>query len=245
MKCKYCGRELGPEEIICECGHAAGSSPQDERPEKTEIKQENVMTPDGRSLESLKKPAAKLSKGANAAIILAMAVVFAVGAFIVYKLIMGYDLRDEDSWKKIDKDSYSITLPGAMKESDDKKELDSDYERLGFFKAAKASVYISKADFNEDEKKMMRLRGVDGVRNWTLENAQNQKLNARKEGDLIIVELAVKQDDLVKGTDELWEISGTLITEEGMYQIDTYCAYTEMSKYAECMIKWIKSFELK
>lgn len=244
MKCEYCGRKLKDGELTCECGHAAGSSPKDERPQGAETKQESILTPDGRDLSSLKKPA-KLSKGANAAIILAMALFFAVGAFIIYKLIIGADLRDEDTWKKIDKDTFSITLPSAMKESDDKKELDADYEKLGFFKAGKASVYISKADFNEDEKKMLKLRGVEGVRNWTLENAQRQKLNARKEDDLIIVELAVRQDDLVKGTDELWQISGTLITEDCIYQIDAFCAYSEMKNYAECMLKWIKSFKVK
>ena len=244
MKCKYCGRELNPDELICECGHAAGSSPEDKSLQIADKKREAVMTPDGRSLESLQKPA-KLSKGANVVIFLVMAVVFAIGAFIIYKLIINADLRDEDTWKNIDKDGYSITLPGAMKESDDKKELDADYQKLGFFKANKASVYISKVDFNEDEKKMLKLRGVDGVRNWTLENAQQKKFNARKEGELIIVELAVRQEDLVKGTDELWQISGTLITEECIYQIDAYCAYSEMDKYAECMLKWIGSFKVK
>lgn len=232
MKCEFCGRELEPDELICECGHSAAEKNEDK--EKT---------------EKAKKPA-KSDKRKDALIFLIMAAAVGIIAFIVYKVIIGRDIRSEDSWETVKKDGYSITIPSVMKESSDVSEMDSDYTKLGFFKCADACVYISKADFNEDEKKIIKQRGVDGLRNWMLENAAEQSINGYKlspvqSGELIIVEYPVNQEDYVKDTDELWTVSATLLTDDCVYQIDAYCARSESEKYESSMVKWLESFRLE
>lgn len=231
MKCEVCGRELAPEETVCECGNVLKSEQSGEKKEKSA------------------KPK-KASKAVNAAIFLAMAVVMGVAAFFVYRLIITSDIRDKDNWHTVENENYSITIPKAMEESDDDVEIDSDFTKLGFFKCSKASVYISKAELNDEEQKQIKSEGLEVVINETVKKGKNQtingyEINPQKVGDLIIVEYPLVAEGYIKGEEELWAVSATLITEQSIYQIDAYCANDDAEDYQGAMVKWLESFKEK
>ena len=58
------------------------------------------------------------------------------------------DPLDEDTWRSVKKDGYSITLPKALEENDNINEDDPDFEKIGFFVCDTAAVYISKSELN-------------------------------------------------------------------------------------------------
>ena len=117
MKCKNCGREIKKGEIECECG-----APIEQ--EKAGDKNAKLTTPDGRDLSALEKPAVKKTD-ISPVILVVIAAVIAIIAFIIYKVIVGSDIRNKDNWKTVEKDTFSITIPKAMEESDDNVEVNS------------------------------------------------------------------------------------------------------------------------
>ena len=242
MKCKNCGREIKKGEIECECG-----APIEQ--EKAVDKNAKLTTPDGRDLSALEKPAVKKTD-ISPVILVVIAAVIAIIAFIIYKVIVGSDIRNKDNWKTVEKDTFSITIPKAMEESDDNVEVDSDYEKVGFFKCDKASVYISKAEFNEDEKKVVRNEGVQTLKRELINNGKKgnvmgYNLTPQERGDFIFVAYPVVAKGLVEGTDKVWAVSATLLTKECIYQIDAYCSNDDAEDYEGAMNKWLESFKLK
>ncbi len=243
MKCKNCGREIKKGELECECGTPI------EQAEAAAEKKSGLTTPDGRDLAALEKPAVKKTD-ISPVVLIAIAAVIAIIAFIVYKVIVGSDIRDKDNWKEVSTDTYTITLPKAMKKSNKNIETDTDFTKVDFYKCSKASVYISKAELNEDEKELLKKRGVSGMRTQAYENGKNQVVNGFKlspeiHGDFVIVEYPLDAQDYVDDEEELWAVSATLITEDCIYQIDAFCADEKKEDYAEVMTRWIESFKLK
>ena len=210
---------------------------------------EELKTPDGRSLASLEKPAA-MSRRTNVLIILAMAVVIGVIAFFVYKLIIGRDLNDEKGWKKFETDSFSITMPDVLKESDKISESDPDYTKLGFYTSEKIAVYVTKASLNEEEKSIVKSSGIDTIRKSMIRKGSEQMINGyhldpKQLGKVIYVEFPATKDGYIEVTDLLWEIDATLVTEDALYEVEVYCPEEDKDLYGESMLKWIESFEVK
>lgn len=190
------------------------------------------------------------SKATNALIIFVMAVVIGIAAFFVYKLIIDSDIRNKDNWKTVEKQEYSISVPKAMQESEDDIEIDSDYTKLGFFRCSKASVYISKAEFNEEEKNQIRSEGLEVIKNQMLKNGEKKeingyRLNPQQRGELIFVEYPVSAKDIVKGEEKLWVVSATLVTNQCIYQVDAYCASDDAEDYEGAMVGWLETFKIK
>ena len=240
MKCSSCGRELEEGTLVCECGQVVG----EEKGDSDELK-----TPDGRSLASLEKPSVS-SRRNNILIICAMAAVIGVIAFFVYKMIIGRELTDEKGWKEFETDSFSITMPDVLKESDEISETDPDYTKLGFYTSEKIAVYVSKAELNEEEKSVVKTHGIDAIRKSMMQEGSDQMINGQKLspkqlGDMIYVEFPATKDGYIEVTDLLWEIDATLVTEDALYELEVYCPEQDKDEYSEAMLKWIESFEAK
>ena len=163
MRCQYCGREAQPGQVYCECGHpvslSQGADPRassfgfDQPPSDYD---RNWYTPDGRSLSSLEKKG--MGAGGKIVIMLIVIMALAAGAFFAYKFItQSKDLLDEDNWKKQSVSKGSITLPSAMKESDNIIELNKSYSRLGFFTSDKAAVYLLEFQLTAEQKKVVKV----------------------------------------------------------------------------------------
>lgn len=239
MKCSSCGRELKEGTLVCECGQAVGE----------EKAGGETKTPDGRDLASLEKPAVT-SRTTNVLIVCAMAVVIGIIAFFVYKMIIGRELTDEKGWKKFETDSFSITMPDVLKESDKISESDPDYTRLGFYTSEKIAVYITKASLNDEEKAVIKKSGVDAVKkNMISQGAKQtiggQPLDPKELGDAIYVEFAATKDGYIEVTDLLWEVDATIVTEQALYEVEIYCPEVDKDIYRESMLKWLESFEAK
>lgn len=257
MRCQYCGREAQPGQVYCECGHpisiAAGTNPYgasygyDEPPSNYD---KNWYTPDGRSLSDLEK---KSGMGAGAKILIMLIVLLALGAgaFFAYKFIKGQEVLDQDNWEKHDLGGYTITLPSAMKEEENIIELNQNCSKIGFFTSDKAAVYILEYQLTADEKeKLSQQGGVQTLRQNLMNldsrrTVNGQKLEPKQRGDLICVEYSATKKNYIKETDDLWIVSGTLITTNGMYEIEAYCPKEQKDKYVESMYKWIESFKEK
>ena len=216
-----------------------------------EEKQEHKAkrTPDGRDLASLEKPAVS-NRRTNVLIILAMAVVIGIIAFIVYKVIIGRDLTDEKGWKKFETDSFSITMPDVLKESDKISESDPDYTKLGFYTSEKIAVYVTKASLNEDERSVIKTSGIEAIKKNMIKQGgeqivNGQPLDPKELGDKIYVEFPATKDGYIEVTDLLWEVDATLVTQNAVYEIEVYCPEQDKDIYRDSMVKWIESFEVK
>ena len=210
---------------------------------------EELKTPDGRSLASLEKPTVT-NRTTNVLIICAMAVVIGIIAFFVYKMIVGRELTDEKGWKKFETDSFSITMPDVLKESDKISETDPDYKKLGFYTSEKIAVYVTKAALNEEEKAVVKKSGIDAIKkNMIKQGAKQtivgQPIDPKELGDAIYVEFAVTKDGYIDVTDLLWEVDATIVTEEALYEVEIYCPEVDKDIYRESMLKWLESFEVK
>lgn len=239
MKCSSCRRELKEGTLVCECGQAVGE----------EKAGGETKTPDGRDLASLEKPAVT-SRTTNVLIVCAMAVVIGIIAFFVYKMIIGRELTDEKGWKKFETDSFSITMPDVLKESDKINESDPDYTRLGFYTSEKIAVYVSKAELNEEEKSVVKTHGIDAIRKSMMQEGSEQMINGQKLspkqlGDMIYVEFPATKDGYIEVTDLLWEVDATIVTEQALYEVEIYCPEVDKDIYRESMLKWLESFEVK
>lgn len=245
MKCENCGRELEPGELECECGVKTDPTNEDKKDKKSS----KVLTPDGRDLSELEKPAVK-KKDVSPLFVVVAGLIICLAAVIVYIVIVGNDLRDKDNWEEVTGDGYSITIPKMMKKSNDKVADDQDYKALGLYKSKKACVYISKAELNDEEKEVVKSRGIDEIKKTMIENSDGKTikgytLSPVEEGDFIILEYPVTDSSFIDGENDLWAVSATLVTSDGLYQIDAYCTNDNKTKYAESMTEWVTSFEVK
>lgn len=256
MRCQYCGREAQPGQVFCECGHpvslSRGSDPNavsNGFPTPPSDYDKQWFTPDGRSLASLeKKPG--LSAGGKIVLILLVLAIVGVGGFLAYKFIMGQDLLKESNWETVDKSTFSIKIPSAMKENDNIVEIDKGYDKLGFFKADKAGVYIAKAEHTAQSKAAIDQYGIQKMKELTIQVAKTRTINGKKldvkeHGDLLVAEYDITKANFVKGTDKLWVLDATLITEKRLYEIQAFCAESEKDKYIDAMYKWVESFKAK
>lgn len=259
MRCQYCGREAQPGQVYCECGHPislSGDNFSQPNPQpgfyQPGYQQQGFgsgFTPDGRSLASLqKKPGSGI--GVKIVIVLVVIALLCGGGFLAYKLIKGQDVLDEDNWKKIDKSNYSITLPGAMKESDNIVELDPSYTREGFFQADDAAVYIGRMDLDADQQNIIKSNGLDKFKQAMLQagsqrSINGQKLDPKMRGDLIVMEYSATRKNYLKNTDEVYILDAIYINEEVMYELEAYCPKADKDKYIDSMYKWVDSFKLK
>lgn len=253
MRCQYCGREAQPGQVYCECGHPISLS-NDGYGAPTQGFNNvpdygNIMTPDGRDLASLQRKSG-MGAGGKILVMLLVIIMIGVGGFFGYKFIKGGDPLDESTWEKVDKDSFSITIPKSFKESNNIIELSQGYDRLGFFKGDKAGVYIAKAEFTSDIKQAIQQIGVEGLKQTTIQAGNQQTINGYKvtvkeRGDLLYMEYPVTRKNYIDSTDKLWIVDATLITKDRMYEIEAYCAESEKDKYMDAMLKWIDSFKAK
>lgn len=256
MRCQYCGREAQPGQVFCECGHPVSLSTGANHnaasygfPEPPSDYDKNWLTPDGRSLSSLeKKPG--MGVAGKIVIFLIIAAIVGVGGFFGYKFIKGQDLLDEGNWETADKAGFSITLPSAMKESDNIIEIDKKYDKLGYFKSDKAGVYIAKAEHTASSREAIQQYGLKRMKQLTIQMAKTRKINGqaldiKERGDLLVAEYSMNRKNFIKGTDKLWVLDATLITEQRLYEVQAFCAESEKDKYIDAMYKWVESFKAK
>ena len=256
MRCQYCGREAQPGQVYCECGHPvslsqgadpyAGSSGFNEPPSDYD---RAMFTPDGRSLASLEKKG--MGAGGKIVITLIVIMILAVGGFVAYKLIKGGDVLDEDNWETLDKPGFSITLPSAMKESDNIIELNKNYTRLGFFTSEKAAVYVLEYQLPSDQESILKTaNGIKLFKQSLMEttkrrNINGHKLDPKERGDLICFEYPATKKNYISSTNELWVINASLVTQTGVYEMEAYCPEADKDKYIDSMYKWLESFKPK
>jgi|GEM_PF-1157406 len=255
MRCQYCGREAQPGQVYCECGHpvslSQGADPRassfgfDQPPSDYD---RNWYTPDGRSLSSLEKKG--MGAGGKIVIMLIVIMALAAGAFFAYKFItQSKDLLDEDNWKKQSVSKGSITLPSAMKESDNIIELNKSYSRLGFFTSDKAAVYLLELQLTAEQKNLLQNpNGVSLIKQSVLETNSRRTVNGHKlqptqRGDLICCEYPATRKNYISSTDDLWVVNASLVTTTGVYEMEAYCPKAEKDKYLDAMYKWLESFK--
>lgn len=256
MRCQFCGREAQPGQVYCECGHpislSGGSDPyavSNGFPTPPSDYDKQWMTPDGRSLSSLqKKPG--MGVGAKIVLIIIVLAILGAGGFLAYKLIKGGDVLDEGSWKTIDGNGFSITLPSALKESDNIIELNKSAKKLGFYKGKSVAAHITKTAFTSQEKQIVQQNGLDAVKQNIIAQAGRRKINGqqlvpKERGNLIVVEYSAQRKNYIEDTDKVWVIDGMLITDSCIYEVELYCPESDKSKYTEAMYKWLDSFKGK
>lgn len=240
LKCKECGRELPPGETKCQCSESSNKK------QKNDDTTEKVMTPDGRDLASLeKKPAPSKKRVIVLSVILA---VVCIAGVILYFALKGPDPLDESTWRKVEKDGYSITLPEALKENDNINEDDPDFEKIGFFVCDTAAVYISKSELNEAEKDLVKKSGVEKIRQDMIKNSKkmkldNQSMTVKMQGDLVITEYAEVRQQYLKSSEDVWIVTAVLVTEDSIYEIEGCCSRDDKDKYHDAMYKWLESFK--
>jgi hypothetical protein len=240
VKCKECGRELPPGETKCPCSESSNEK------QKNDDTTEKVMTPDGRDLASLeKKPAPSKKRVIVLSVILA---VVCIAGVILYFALKGPDPLDESTWRKVEKDGYSITLPEALKENDNINEDDPDFEKIGFFVCDTAAVYISKSELNEAEKDLVKKSGVEKIRQDMIKNSKkmkldNQSMTVKMQGDLVITEYAEVRQQYLKSSEDVWIVTAVLVTEDSIYEIEGCCSRDDKDKYHDAMYKWLESFK--
>lgn len=255
MRCQYCGREAQPGQVYCECGHpvslSQGSDPYassrgfDAPPSDYD---RNWYTPDGRSLSSLEKKSG-MGVGGKIVILLLVVALLGVGAFVAFKIITGRDVLNEDSWEKRDLSKGSITLPSAMKESDNIIELNNQYSRIGFFTSDKAAVYLLELQIPAEQKNLLQTQqGLNTIRQNLIATNKRRKINGyqldpKERGEFIFVEYPATKKNYIKSTDDVWVVNASLVTANGLYEMEAYCPKAEKDKYLESMYKWLESFK--
>lgn len=255
MRCQYCGREAQPGQVYCECGHpvslSQGADPRassfgfDEPPSDYD---RNWYTPDGRSLSSLEKKG--MGAGGKIVIMLIVIMALAAGAFFAYKFItQSKDLLDEDNWEKKSFSKGSITLPSAMKESDNIIELSKDYTKLAFFTSDNAAVYLLEYKMPADKMEYMKTpEGLNAIKQNLITYNKRRKINnyqldPKQHGELICFEYPSTKKNYIKSTSELWVVNASLVTPNGLYEMEAYCPKAEKDKYLDAMYKWLESFK--
>lgn len=240
VKCKECGRELPPGETKCPCSESSNEK------QKNDDTTEKVMTPDGRDLASLeKKPVPSKKRVIVLSVILA---VVCIAGVILYFALKGPDPLDESTWRKVEKDGYSITLPEALKENDNIKEDDPDFEKIGFFVCDTAAVYISKSELNPAEKKLVKESGVERIRQNMIKNSKsvnlgNQSITVKEHGDLVISEYPEVREKYLTSSKDVWIITAVLVTKDSVYEIEGCCGQDDKDKYSDSIYKWLESFK--
>ena len=240
VKCKECGRELPTGETKCPCSESSNKK------QKNDETTEKVMTPDGRDLASLeKKPAPSKKRVIVLSVILA---VVCIAGVILYFALKGPDPLDESTWRKVEKDGYSITLPEALKENDNINEDDPDFEKIGFFVCDTAAVYISKSELNPAEKKLVKESGVEKIRRDMIKNSKkvkldNETMTVEMHGDLVVTEYAEVRQKYLKSSEDVWIVTAVLVTEDSVYEIESCCCRDDKDKYHDAMYKWLESFK--
>jgi len=240
VKCKECGRELPPGETKCPCSESSNKK------QKNDDTTEKVMTPDGRDLASLEKKPAPSKKRVIVLSVILVAV--CIAGVILYFALKGPDPLDESTWRKVEKDGYSITLPEALKENDNINEDDPDFEKIGFFVCDTAAVYISKSELNPAEKKLVKESGVEKIRRDMIKNSKkvkldNETMTVEMHGDLVVTEYAEVRQKYLKSSEDVWIVTAVLVTEDSVYEIENCCCRDDKDKYHDAMYKWLESFK--
>ena len=130
--------------------------------------------------------------------------ILGVGAFVAYKFIKGRDVLNEDSWEKRDFAGCSMTLPSALKESDNIVELNNKYSRLGFFTSENVAVYALEYQLSAEEKKMLQQQnGVETIKKSLIATTKRrtingQKLDPKQHGELICTEYSANRKNYIK-----------------------------------------------
>ncbi len=242
VKCKACGRELPPGETECSCGEICDEVQEKEKDDATEI----ILTPDGRDLASLEKK----QSGSKTRIIVLTAIlaVVCIAGVILFFVLRSGDPLDEDTWRSVKKDGYSITLPKALEENDNIHEDDPDFKKIGFFVCDTAAVYISKSELNEAEKDLVKKSGVEKIRQDMIKNSKkmkldNQSMTVKMQGDLVITEYAEVRQQYLKSSEDVWIVTAVLVTEDSIYEIEGCCSRDDKDKYHDSICKWLESFK--
>ena len=216
MRCQYCGREAQPGQVYCECGHPISLSGGNDYGAASGFHEppsdydKNWYTPDGRSLSSLeKKPG--MGFGVKVLIMLIIFALICVGVFFAFKLFKSKDVLDEDSWEKRELGSCTITIPSALKESDNIIELNSNYTKLGFFTSENAAVHVTQYQLSDNEKQVLEAQGgVNTIKQNLIATSKKRKINGqqldpKERGDLICVEYPATKKHYISSTDDVWE----------------------------------------
>ena len=254
MRCQYCGREAQPGQVYCECGHPISLSGGNDYGAASGFHEppsdydKNWYTPDGRSLSSLeKKPG--MGFGVKVLIMLIIFALICVGVFFAFKLFKSKDVLDEDSWEKRELGSCTITIPSALKESDNIIELNSNYTKLGFFTSENAAVHVTQYQLSDNEKQVLEAQGgVNTIKQNLIATSKKRKINGqqldpKERGDLICVEYPATKKHYISSTDDVWVLDATLVTQKGVYELEACCPKADKDKYIDSMYKWLESFK--